>query len=891
MKIAIPIPSPVPFAPGGIEKLAAGLADALAKAGHQVEIIKVPAPERTCWQIIFSYVRLWRLDLRHFDLVISLKYPGWMCRSNRHIVYMCHRLRGLYDTYPLPLGAGAWLSKSLLRFPGPLIRRIVHLLDQIGLSSGHVSHFFCLSETVKRRADYFPAGCYEPVVLRPPTSLAGLMRGDYAYFFAVSRLDAPKRMDLVISAMAHVKEDVRLLIAGEGPQRSYLESLAASDPRIVFLGSVTDEELARLYKDALAMLFVPIQEDFGLVTVEAMRCAKPVITCRDSGGPTELVRDGVNGFVCSPESRAIAEKMSLLAQSRDTARELGKKGLETVSGITWENVVSELLKPYNYLQLSVDKFRQNKRVVCVLSPYGIYPPVGGGKARIFQLYRRLARYYNIVIVSVGNYNEPYQLNELSDGLFEVRVPMTPIHSEKQWGLERAAGLPISDVAMPRLIRHSPMIKTVVDHFIQKADVVVASHPFLFDAMRRVARTRLVVYEAHNVETTLKKDCLKGTRTGRGLLRETRRVEKAAARLSDVVWATSEVEAQELASLFGIGSKKVWVVPNAVDTNAVCVPDARTREKAREELGCDGLVALFIASWHPPNLDGLLFLKEHLSPALPDCKIVVVGSVKDQYSSVFKNLDFPDNLKVLGVIDEKTKNRWLAAADVAINPVAAGSGTSLKMFDYMAADLPIVTTTVGARGTGLIDGEHAILCEPGEFAEKIRHLYDNPDLASALGAAARKLAEDRFDWSKIADALHVRLEEAMPSPLPREFEASDQQHFISGWYPVESWESKFAFRWSNGEGRLEIHNPKRDAVLRLELLKGASPELKVVVNDSPLAELALQDGWQLVEVRLPRIIDGDAIRVQLSCKPWRPADVDGGDDFRRLGIALRQAGVA
>ncbi len=850
----------------------------------------MPAPERSWWQIISSYIRFWRLDLSHFDLVVSLKYPAWMCRSNKHIVYMCHRLRGLYDTYPLPLGVKTWLSASLLGFPGPLIRRVVHWFDRIGLSSRRVSHFFCLSETVKRRADYFPQGCYEPVVLYPPTSLKGLSQGHYDYFFAVSRLDAPKRIDLLVSAMAHIQEDVRLLIAGDGPQRPYLQALAASDPRIEFLGTLTDEQLARLYSDALAVLFVPVQEDFGLVTVEAMRCGKPVITCMDSGGPTELVEDGLNGFVCAPESRAIAEKMSLLAGSPDMARELGERGLETVSRITWEGLVSELLRPYNYLQLNFNKSRQNKRIMCVLSPYGIYPPVGGGKARIFQLYRRLARYYNIVIVSVGNYNERYEMNELSDGLVEVRVPMTPSHSRKQWELEKAAGLPISDVAMPRLMKESPMIGKVIDHFVQKADVVVASHPFLFDAIRRRERTRLVVYEAHNVETTLKADCLKGSRTGRRLLSETRRVERAAARQSDVVWATSEHEAKDLASMFGTDAESIWVVPNAVDTSAIGVPDARTRKKARRELGCDGPVALFIASWHPPNLDGLLFLKDHLSPALPDYEIVVIGSVKDQYSSVFENLEFPDNLSVLGVVDERIKNLWLAAADVAINPVVAGSGTSLKMFDYMAAGLPIVTTTVGARGTSLVDGKHAVICEPEQFAEKIRHLRDNPKVASLLAAAARKLAEERFDWAKIADALHVRLEEAMPSPLPREFDATAQQPFVSGWYPVEMWEAKFPFRWSNGEGKLAIHNPKREATLRLDLLKGASPELSVLVNDSPLTELALQDGWQQVEVQVPRIIDGDAIEVLLRCDLWRPADVDGGNDFRRLGVAIRKTNI-
>ncbi|MCD6326214.1 glycosyltransferase family 4 protein [bacterium] len=890
MKIAIPVPSPVPFSPGGIEKLTDGLATALTAAGHQVEVIKLPAPENSSWDILKSYWRFSRIDLRHFDLVISLKYPGWMIRSRNHICYMCHRLRGLYDTYPYSDGLGAFLKGPKFKFPGPVIRRLVHWLDDFALQRDRASHFFCLSETVKRRVEYFPKGGYEPVVLYPPSSLPGLSGCDYEYFFSVSRLDAPKRMDLLISAMAHVKEDVRLLIAGDGPQRPYLEALSSSDPRVELLGSVTDERLASLYSNSLAVLFVPVQEDYGLVTVEAMRCGKPVITCEDSGGPPELVKDGVNGFVCPPDARAVAAKLSLLAQSPDLAEKLGRNGLKTVSSITWENLVNSLLEPYNFLQLDFGKSRQNKRLVCVLSPYGIFPPVGGGKSRIFHLYGNLARHYNVVVISVGNYDEPYMQKEIAEGLFELRIPMTPAHSQKQWRLEEEAGLPISDVAMPNLMKESPMIGKVIEHFVAKADVVVASHPFLFDAIRRRERTRLVVYEAHNIETKLKAESLSGTKVGRRLMRLTKSIESRACRSSDLVWATSELEAGELASFFGMPSEKVWVVPNAVDTRSIAIPSEAQASAAREELKLGPRpIVLFLASWHPPNLDGLLFLKEHLSPALPNHDIVVIGSVKDQHSALYGNLDFPDNLKVLGVVDEKIKNLYLAAADIAINPVATGSGTNLKMFDYMASGLPIVTTPVGARGTAIVKNQHALVCDRDSFADKIKLLRERK-LAASLGASARKLAEERFDWAKIADDLHEKLELAMPSPLPASFDASSAKQFISGWYASESWESKFMFRWSNGQGRLRVMNPKSEAILRLQVLKGATPDITVLANGHSLGTFPLSDGWQEITAKLPRIIDGDAIDILLKTAAWRPADIAGGNDVRRLGIALREASV-
>ena len=68
------------------------------------------------------------------------------------------------------------------------------------------------------------------------------------------------------------------------------------------------EHLAR----CRAVVFPPWNEDYGFVTVEAFMCGKPVLTCHDSGGPSELVRDGENGFVTAPTPEALATAMNRL---------------------------------------------------------------------------------------------------------------------------------------------------------------------------------------------------------------------------------------------------------------------------------------------------------------------------------------------------------------------------------------------------------------------------------------------------------------------------------------------------------------------------------------------------------------------------------------------------
>jgi glycosyltransferase involved in cell wall biosynthesis len=136
---------------------------------------------------------------------------------------------------------------------------------------------------------------------------------------------------------------VELLIAGTGEDEMELKRLARGDPRVRFLGRVTDAELLDLYADALAVPFVPLREDFGLVTLEAFSSRKPVITCADSGEPARIVQDGVTGFVCAPEPKALAERIELLCGDRDLAQRFGEAGAASIMHITWENVAHTLL--------------------------------------------------------------------------------------------------------------------------------------------------------------------------------------------------------------------------------------------------------------------------------------------------------------------------------------------------------------------------------------------------------------------------------------------------------------------------------------------------------------------------------------------------------------------
>jgi glycosyltransferase involved in cell wall biosynthesis len=124
-------------------------------------------------------------------------------------------------------------------------------------------------------------------------------------------------------------------------ERAAAESGAAD--RIVFAGSPDSDELVRLYAGALAVVYVPFDEDYGYVTLEAFLSAKPVITATDSGGTLEFVVDGENGIVCAPDQTAIGAAISTLAANPALAARLGAAGLARGRTVTWDGVVEQLL--------------------------------------------------------------------------------------------------------------------------------------------------------------------------------------------------------------------------------------------------------------------------------------------------------------------------------------------------------------------------------------------------------------------------------------------------------------------------------------------------------------------------------------------------------------------
>jgi glycosyltransferase involved in cell wall biosynthesis len=226
-----------------------------------------------------------------------------------------------------------------------LRRALVHRVDR-HLLTRRARRLFVISATVQARLRRW--GGYGSEVLYPPPPRRAYRNDQYGdYIFGVSRLTPLKRFDLVLRALAEpAAAHVRCVIAGEGGELDALVRLSRQldiSDRVQFAGRIDDDALIEHLARCRAVVFPAFNEDYGFVTVEAFSCGKAVVTCRDSGGPAELVKDGVNGLVSDPTPEALARALRTLVDDRNLAIRLGEAGALDAARLTWPAAVDKLL--------------------------------------------------------------------------------------------------------------------------------------------------------------------------------------------------------------------------------------------------------------------------------------------------------------------------------------------------------------------------------------------------------------------------------------------------------------------------------------------------------------------------------------------------------------------
>jgi glycosyltransferase involved in cell wall biosynthesis len=264
-------------------------------------------------------------------------------------------------------------------------------------------------------------------------------------------------------------------------------------------------------------------------------------------------------------------------------------------------------------------------------------------------------------------------------------------------------------------------------------------------LRKTLPNVKIVYHAHNVEYLLRQE-----RSNRLVAALTRWTERYLLTNCDRSFAVSEDDRQRFFSLYGVLPS---LLPNGVDCSAYSVPAAEI-DTVRESFGITDEAILFMGLYgYPPNTEAVRFLAEQVMPALhherPNLRLVVTGGGPPIS---------PPWLINTGVISRRDLNAVICACRVGVAPIFRGSGTRLKILEYMAAALPVVSTKKGAEGLNLEADTHVLYAETAaEFQGALRRLLCDSSFSKSLSLQAAAFVRSNFDWIPLLRQFAIELE--------------------------------------------------------------------------------------------------------------------------------------
>jgi glycosyltransferase involved in cell wall biosynthesis len=283
--------------------------------------------------------------------------------------------------------------------------------------------------------------------------------------------------------------------------------------------------------------------------------------------------------------------------------------------------------------------------------------------------------------------------------------------------------------------------------IKDADVVQFEQQYsgglLFPFIKKVLRKPIVI-DCHDVFQAIR---VNHTNIFRRMLETF--LEKLAYRNADLALTVSEKEKKILASF--LRDEYIKVVPNGVDTTSF-VKTIGT-EQIRKQYGLNGFyTVVFVGNLDfPPNRRAIDFLSSKIAPIIHEeienTKFLMVGKMQKKIEMPgFVFTGFVENL--LDVF---------SVSDVAVAPLLQGSGTRLKILEYLSCCLPVVSTSIAAEGLEIENGANIFIeDDPEGFAVRTIELLRNKNLSVSVGNKGRKLVVDAYDWKSIAKKLETCL---------------------------------------------------------------------------------------------------------------------------------------
>lgn len=381
----------------------------------------------------------------------------------------------------------------------------------------------------------------------------------------------------------------------------------------------------------------------------------------------------------------------------------------------------------------------------------MHPTTKGGQIRTLEMLRHLHRWHEIHYVAIARPEQtegPSRAHEYAAKAypFPYRIPQKPSPAfllQLAGGIFSPMPLAVSRFHPPgmaafleKLMARERFDRAVVDHLAPTAYFPDLPHAILFQ---------------HNVETVIWRrhvehasDPLRRwyfNMQARRMFEFERRVSLAAGHIV----AVSAADACQMRELFGV--TRVTAIPTGVNLDYFQPLNPRPAASVAADL-------VFVGSmdWLP-NVDGVLYFVREILPLIrrhrPDCSLAIVGRTPP--AAIAELAERDPHIHVTGTVPDIRPYLWNAA--VSIVPLRIGGGTRLKIYEAMAARIPVVSTTVGAEGLTIHPPDDIRLGDtPQDFAERCLELLSAPEEREQVATAAWEMVNANFSWERVTRCL-------------------------------------------------------------------------------------------------------------------------------------------
>ena len=347
------------------------------------------------------------------------------------------------------------------------------------------------------------------------------------------------------------------------------------------------------------------------------------------------------------------------------------------------------------------------RATLVLNDYDSLGSVGGGATRTAGLCKGLSATGPVIFLAFAGDDKPRRRISADGRILSLLVDKSPQHLAEHALHDSLHWISTADVVS---YSHAPQNDRLMALFRGAAancKSIVCEHPYMVGVPRAFGVD--FVYSSQNFESGLKSAGLDTHPLKAELLPLVREAEEFACAQSSFIVAVSDGDAASMGATYR-DTAPILIIPNGADGAAL---DADPIAPAQDD---ERPIAIFMGSVHGPNFDAANWIAGELARSLPHWDFVLIGSVA---TALVKS--YGPNVKLVGEVSTVEKTQHLHRAQVALNPMMSGSGSNVKMADYLQHGLPVLTTAFGARGYEWVPEADAIVSPLDEFKSNMDSL--------------------------------------------------------------------------------------------------------------------------------------------------------------------------